>query len=55
MRVRSTGAPVAQVANGPRWSRHWFGGFDERCPDFRLSEVNAWLRSRGKYWEAAAD
>jgi hypothetical protein len=23
-------------------------------PMFRLSEVDAWLRSRGKYWEAAA-
>jgi hypothetical protein len=29
------GRAVVPVESGPRWSRHWFGGFDERCPDCR--------------------
>ena len=28
----------------PTWSRHWFGGFDERCPD---------CRARGEACDAA--
>ena len=35
--ARKRNAGRSPVATGARWSRHWYGGYDERCPACRSS------------------